>query len=480
MNEQIVLVYGSFHSIHIGHLRLFYYAKSIGDKLVVALKSSSSESVEVFVNSIRETIPIVDMVVEFSDLHELLSRVRPNIVLRGLEFRNKKDADHEIISNSGARVIYSSGKAMQETSVKPKQINRIEIASNFLKAINTSDFDLMKRSLGGGSAVKIKVVGDLIVDEIVDCQIVGLSQEDQLPVSIPIANTRFLGGAGIVAAHCKSLGAQVELVSSIGHDDHGEWAAKKLKSIGVRNRFVDSHGRPTTLKLRYKHNGKSIFRLSHLDSRPRDLEELDEIVETTLADIEVFDALIFSDFSYGMLPTYACRSIIEKARLRNINIVIAADSQTSSQIGNLAKFRNVNLITATEHEARMELKDGELGLSALLHRLGESIGCDNLVLKLGALGLLFSSFNKAGRSPAFEIPAMNLSPVDTSGAGDALLAATTLAHIHLKGEDFRVAALLGAIAAGVQISRIGNLPILLSEMDSQLSMIASLKEGSVQ
>ena len=40
-------------------------------------------------------------------------------------------------------------------------------------------------------------------------------------------------------------------------------------------------------------------------------------------------------------------------------IFISADSQSSSQIGDIGRFKNVNLITPTEREARLSIKNHE-------------------------------------------------------------------------------------------------------------------------
>ena len=59
--------------------------------------------------------------------------------------------------------------------------------------------------------------------------------------------------------------------------------------------------------------------------------------------------------------------------------------------------------------------------------------------------------------------------VDASGAGDAMLACSTLAFI--SGEDIYGAGLLGSIAAAVQISRVGNVPITSFEIQEMLDLL---------
>ena len=48
---------------------------------------------------------------------------------------------------------------------------------------------------------------------------------------------------------------------------------------------------------------------------------------------------------------------INKFKLKNKNIIIVGDSQSSSQIGDITKFSNIDLTTPTEYEIRLGLKD---------------------------------------------------------------------------------------------------------------------------
>ncbi len=56
------------------------------------------------------------------------------------------------------------------------------------------------------------MIGDLIIDEYVTCDAVGMSQEDPTIVVTPMMTRTFVGGAGAVAAHARGLGADVKLL----------------------------------------------------------------------------------------------------------------------------------------------------------------------------------------------------------------------------------------------------------------------------
>jgi sugar/nucleoside kinase (ribokinase family) len=63
-----------------------------------------------------------------------------------------------------------------------------------------------------------------------------------------------------------------------------------------------------------------------------------------------------------------------------------------------------------------------------------------------------------GNNRIEKIPALRVEKViDTSGAGDSMLAAATLTLCATN--DIYMAAYLGSLAAGIQVTRRGNLPL---------------------
>jgi len=73
--------------------------------------------------------------------------------------------------------------------------------------------------------------------------------------------------------------------------------------------------------------------------------------------------IIFSDFNYGCLPQLLVDQITSFCNEKGIMMV--ADSQSSSQIGDVSRFRGMTLVTPTEREARFAVHDFESGLVVL-------------------------------------------------------------------------------------------------------------------
>ena len=67
--------------------------------------------------------------------------------------------------------------------------------------------------------------------------------------------------------------------------------------------------------------------------------------------------------------------------------MMTADSQSSSQFGDVGKYREIDLITPTEHEARLSTRNTEDGLVVLADQLLSITKSRNIILKLGREGV---------------------------------------------------------------------------------------------
>lgn len=211
---------------------------------------------------------------------------------------------------------------------------------------------------------------------------------------------------------------------------------------------------------------QTLWKLTHLRQENISNELEVELLEKCKATVKASDIVIFSDFSYGVLSTRVATEILKMSKTGKV--FVAADSQSSSQMGDLSRFTSCDLVTSTQREARLELRDENSGLVILTEKLRSSLNTKNLLLKLGGDGVIIHGVNTSGGLiRTDQVPALNDAFVDTSGAGDSLLAMATLC---LASEaTIYEAALLGSVVAAIQVGRIGNVPVTKSQVVSLLS-----------
>ena len=173
----------------------------------------------------------------------------------------------------------------------------------------------------------------------------GVSQEDPTIVVTPVDSKKFLGGAGIVAAHVAGLGAKSHFFSVAGRDKDAELLRKFLTEYHVNAAVASDHSRPTNKKQRFKCDGKTLLRVNHLRSHDIGNSYVKEIVSAFDGISSKIDLVIFSDFNYGCLPQGLVDRITELCL--NKKIPFFADSQSSSQTGDISRFKQATLISAT-------------------------------------------------------------------------------------------------------------------------------------
>ena len=71
---------------------------------------------------------------------------------------------------------------------------------------------------------------EIIIDEYIYCDPLGMSQEDPTIVVTPVESRTFTGGAGIVAGHVASLGALSHYISVTGDDETANKTENSLAS----------------------------------------------------------------------------------------------------------------------------------------------------------------------------------------------------------------------------------------------------------
>jgi len=402
---------------------------------------------------------------------EIIARLRPDFVVKGKEHEALFNPEAAALEQYGGKLLFSSGETVfSSLDLIRKEFHDFDPRSIALPTEYMTRHGIECQRLASLAAqfsnLRVCVVGDLIIDEYITCQPLGMSQEDPTIVVTPIDSIRFIGGAGIVAAHAAGLGAAVHLLTIAGADSTREFADAGLREAAVQARVLVDDSRPTTLKQRFRCKGKTLLRVSHLHQGAISAGLQAGILAELEGMLDDIDLLVFSDFNYGCLPQPLVDQMIRSAGARGV--LMAADSQSSSQVGDISRFQGMTLLTPTEREARISARNHEAGLVVLAEALRSQSLAKNILLKLGEEGLLIHAcIGEANDWLTDRVSALNAAPKDVAGAGDSLLitSALTLAS----GGTIWEAACLGSLAAAVQVGRVGNTPLKTAELLQELA-----------
>lgn len=473
-DQRIGFLSGNFNVVHPGHLRILKFAADNCDVLIIGVNPDTSSGVTIPADLRIEGLNAISMVTHAILLEEppedFILRLKPSVVVKGKEYEKRYNPEQAAVDSYGGQMMFSSGE-MRFASINLLQREYFE--TNFSTIQHPRDFqtrhnfsaESLLPILSKFSDLRVVVIGDLIVDTYINCDPLGMSQEDPTIVVTPIEEKTFVGGAGIVAAHARSLGANVRFLSVGGGDQCSQFAHENLNSLGVDCHILTDTTRPTTHKRRYRALGKTLLRVNQLRQHAISLDIQNALMKLLSEHLPDTDLLLFSDFNYGCLPQKIVDSASEAGMQHKV--MMGADSQASSQMSDISRFKNMNLITPTEREARMAIRDHESGLAVIGEKLQETAEAKSVVMTLGGEGLLIHSTDEGGRFATDRLPAFNTAPKDVAGAGDSFFTCASMALC--TGADIWRSSYLGALAAGCQVSRVGNTPLMLRELAAELT-----------
>lgn len=463
-----VLVVGKFDLLHPGHIRLLKFAKECGDHLTVAVLADSACKEPCRINEshrleMLNSLECIDNAfITSEDVSTVIYKTKPDIVVKGKEFEEQTNPELSALQSYGGKLIFGSGEfesnaeqfIRRTTPIKNnfdfKEVKEFICRHHIQQSEIYSTLDKMQK-------LNVLVIGEVIVDEYVQGTAVGLSQEDPTIVMTPNKTDTFLGGAAITAGHIRAIGAgRVNLISVLGEDKAASYVKEHIDSYKLDACLYTDNSRPTPLKTRYRAGSKTLLRVNNVRQHKISLELQASILSKITSLISELDLVVFSDFNYGLLPQTLVENITKLCENNRVKVV--ADSQTSSQVGDISRYQNMDLITPTEREVRVALNNPDDGLIILAQKLAKKSEAKNIVITLAEEGLLihlpssdFSSWEND------KLPAINKHALDPAGAGDCFLAASSLALC--TDASIWEACYLGSLAAACQVGSVGNTPL---------------------
>ncbi len=384
--KKVIMCHGVFDLVHPGHIRHLLYAKDKADILVASLTADAyitKAQYRPFVpQELRAlnlaALEMVDFVV--IDLNPTpitnIARIQPDYFAKGYEYGNggvnpKTQEELEVIQSYGGELLFTPGDIVYSSSHLIENDPPNIALEKFLRIVETCE------------GKRVHVVGDTIVDSLTYTTMIGGMTKTPTP-SVRFDNrTDFVGGAGIVAKHLKSAGADVTLSTVLGDDSLAEFALKDLEGAGVNIMPIIDRARPTTNKNAYVCGDYRLLKVDTLDNRSI-TDKQAEMISGQIANVHA-EAVVFSDFRHGIFnrrTISGLTGVIPQGAFR------VADSQVASRWGNILEFKGFDLLTPNEREARFALADQDTGVRPLAAKLHEEADCKTVILKLGDRGVL--------------------------------------------------------------------------------------------
>jgi len=480
--KKAIMCHGVFDVVHPGHVRHLIFAKSKADVLIASITADR----HITKGQYRPHVPqdlraanlaafeMVDYVIIDPNIDplEYIAFVQPDYFAKGYEYISdgiptKTANEKEIVESYGGEIIFTPGDIIYSSSllidIAPPQI----ALDKLLSVMHSYDIDFidLRRAVDQLDGFHVHVVGDTIVDSLTHCAMIGGQTKTPTMSVLFEEKVDYVGGAGIVAKHIRAAGAEVTFSTVLGKDAHADLVTNDLRTSSINCRAIIDEARPTTNKNAIVANGYRLLKVDTLDNSSVSDNVRDKLVQQ-IREIDS-DAVIFSDFRHGIFNSRTIPSLIEAIPAGRFR---AADSQVASRWGNITEFKGFDLITPNEREARFALADQDSGVRPLAGRLFDEAKCALLILKLGPRGVItYRSNDHDSLDAFFALDSFADSVVDAVGAGDTLLAYSTLALLATKSEA--IATILGAIAAACECEYDGNIPIEASDVVNKINWL---------
>ena len=203
VSKKVSFISGNFNILHPGHLRLFSFAKEMGNHLIVGVNSDRIAGADSYIseNLRLEAIKSISVIDESFIMDEpvvkVLEEIKPNFIVKGKEHEILFNPESEIATKYGGRLVFSSGEVtfssfdliQKEIQVVKQSFNPI---SNEYLERHDLDFIKLRERVCQFTDLRVIVIGDTIVDEYINCNPLGMSQEAPTIVVTPVEPTRYI------------------------------------------------------------------------------------------------------------------------------------------------------------------------------------------------------------------------------------------------------------------------------------------------
>ncbi len=293
---------------------------------------------------------------------------------------------------------------------------------------------------------KILVVGDIMLDEFVETQQSGFSQEyANNPILQVKHRNYYLGGAANVALNCTKLEAEVFLLGTTGVDKFQEILHELLRSNNISTEYVVANPKQhTTLKTRVLQNGIPLLRIDEETTADFD-KAIDDYLLFNFKEIitkQKPDVIIFQDYNKGVLNPYLIPLFLELARENKIPVCVDPKFENWNLYKEVALFKPNRRELAFMNQLETEPESDE-DIVRCAEFVRNQLNCKTVLVTLGSRG----TYCLSEQDSFFTEPYKYIAHPDVCGAGDTVIAVIALAYA--SGYEWKKIAALANKAANI-------------------------------
>ena len=461
----IVHCHGVFDLVHPGHIRHLAAAKREGDILIVTITPdryvNKGPGRPVFNEQLRAESLAALQVVDYVGINqwptavETICVLKPDVYVKGSDYINREEDitgkindEEAAVKAIGGRIhftddiTFSSSKLLNNfLSVYPPEVDAY--LQSFRKKYSADQIISMMDSL---KSMTVMVVGEVILDEYVYGDTLGKSAKEPILALRYLSHEINVGGGAAIANHLADFCKQVELVTYLGDESsHEKFISDSLKS-NIEPTLIYKPHSPTIVKRRFveKYLVTKLLEIYEMNDQLLNGSEEETLCAALQSKAPGCDVVIAADYGHGLITRQAIGLLCDESRFLAVNTQINAANHGFHTI---SRYPRADYVCVHEGEVRLDQRRRSGALEPLVEKLSKKMGNTTVMVTRGNNGTLFYRPDQG----FFETPALAMKVVDRVGAGDSVLAISSLCEAREFPADVTgfIANLVGAQACTI-------------------------------
>ena len=468
VGKTVGLCHGVFDLIHPGHVQHFSASKKLVDVLIVSITADKFVNKgpgrplfdqETRIASLSALVDVDYVTISYSPTAiQAIEHIKPDLYIKGSDYSNEDDDVTGMISLERQSVEKHGGKihfTNEITSSSSSLINK------FYSSFSTSAQEWVKEFKANNGYeetiawldkiqnLKISIIGETIIDQYTYCEPLAKSSKDPILAFQLGKSNIYPGGVLAIANNCQGWASEVSVISFVGIDVKDYLDVISMIDKNIKLKMIEADDRPSILKHRFvdKNSETRVFEFYNFESNDLPLKAAAEIESLINKACTNSDVLIVADYGHGLFTPQIINNITKQQVFLAVN--------TQSNAGNrgyntISKYYKADFVCLNSGEIQLEMRNRNPDYFEIIPQIMKRIDAKYAAVTLGGEGLVV--FDCLGNTA--KVPALATKVVDKVGAGDAVLAISSmLASI---SAPVKVIGFLANVIAAHEVSQLGH------------------------
>ena len=468
LHAKIIQCHGVFDLLHIGHIRHFQMAKKYGDVLVVTITSdrfvNKGPNRPSFQEELRAeavaALDCVDYVIinSYPTAVEAIKAIKPHFYVKGSEYQiaqnditAKIQDEIDAVKSVGGDIVFTNDITFSSSTLINQYFPRFpENVLAFLSDFKTRyDENMIFEYLEKAKKLNVLVVGEAIVDIYHFSEVIGKAGKEPILAAKHRSREIYAGGALAIANHLSDFCEKVTCLTYLGENAEYEGVIRASLKPNVELVVIYKKDAPTIAKRRYieEYLQQKLFEVYEINDDLLDLTQQREFIVKLRDLLSTTDLSVVADYGHGLLDENSIDVLVNHSKFLAVNTQSNASNHGFNCI---SKYSTAHYVSLASRELQLNYRQKHLSVEDQLKRLLTEFNYKTVMVTTGKNGV---SVCKADEDLS-KVPAFATNIVDRVGAGDAVLALTSLyAYLNAPSE---LIGFIGNIVGAEAVSGWGN------------------------